>query len=278
MKFIDNIKLYYMGFRDDFSKAQCYETGLHVNKNIVRAFKLYQQAMQQGDARAYFRMAQWHQENGRLNQALEAYCGGAIRNHVPSRRALEKFAADKNVEAIYLMGKVFIKDLNWERAIGCYKTAVTMKHPDAMYELGNIYREERGDVDGRIKIKKNIVEVLGCYRRAATEGSKYALNELVEMSSSNGLAAFHLAEMYRQGEGGLCSNSLRTFFYYAIAARQNHPDAQRYLEQQVKSGDADAQYTWGYYYYLEKGAISEGIHWCVKAEMQGHQQALTYLE
>jgi uncharacterized protein len=84
--------------------------------------------------------------------------------------------------------------------------------------------------------------------------------------------------MYRQGEGGLCSNSLRTFFYYAIAARQNHPDAQRYLEQQVKSGDADAQYTWGYYYYLEKGAISEGIHWCVKAEMQGHQQALTYLE
>ena len=45
MKVIDNIKLYYMGFRDDFSKAQCYEIGLHVNKNFARALELYQQAL-----------------------------------------------------------------------------------------------------------------------------------------------------------------------------------------------------------------------------------------
>ena len=307
----DDITLYFKGYRDPFSKAECYENGTHVSVNFTKALTLYRQAMAQGDARGYYRIGRWYQAEGNVYRSLTAYYGGAVRNHGPSRQALEVYVAEENVEAIFLLGMVMARNSNWERAIALYNQAANMEHPDAMFNLGRIYH--RG-ITGTVTIEIDLNVALGWYRRAADNGSKYALNELVVLSSENGEAEFNLAEMYRLGQGGLYPhmeravevygqssefgeprasfylgqlyengadsvdpNRLRSFSYYALAARQEHPNTHEYLTQQATEGDADAQYALGYHYYREIENIREAVRWCVMAEMREHAEARTYL-
>lgn len=286
MLILDNIKLHFKGYRDDFSKAQCYEQGVHVDKSFDRALALYRQAMSKGDGRAYFRMGQWHQDEGDMGQALLAYYGGALRNDKPSKKSLKKFAKEENREAIYLMGKLFAKRGNWSKALDFFINSATKGNGNALYKLGKLSAQGL-EVEG---IAENVEKAIGWYRQAADQGSKKALAKLQAMSSTLGLACFHLAKMYELGEGGLPSDPakalellrqssdlgephasfylgelydygahkiypdrLKAATYYALAAKQNSQEAKKRLKVLGLSGDVNAQYALGYHYYRDLG-------------------------
>jgi uncharacterized protein len=296
MKFVDRIKLFVNGYHDLFSQGECYEFGKHVEQNFEQALVLYQQAMDEGDPRAYFRMAQWYQTEKKLPQALRAYYEGAIRGHEQSKQSLKALAEDGDADAALFRGHVEVAGSHWEAAMGWYRTAVCLgskyalgellKHSVSnqnacfqlaqmyefdMYESGKNKDEDEGEDKDEDKEEDNggsspqMVKAVQFYEQASQLGESRA--------------SFRLGQLFEPGEEkkDIKPERLKSYRYYARAARQHHPQAQSHLEPLASAGDVDAQYALGFHYYHEEGDISQAADWCVKAHRQGHLQALAYL-
>jgi TPR repeat protein len=339
LKALDNLKLYYAGCRDTFSKAECYETGRYIKHNFNEALELYQQAMREDDPRAYFRIAQWQEKSGELSTALSTYYLGALKNHQPCSVALQEWAekevAEKNLAA-FLVGKLWKKKQDWQQAVGWYQKAAENGHVEAMFQTALCYQNanhpekakewfeqaaNNNHADSLFQLgqyyltkPREIDKALNYYKEAAVQGSKYALHALADMSTTNGAACYLLAEMYEQGEGGLQDNLEKSikfyvqagelkwsqanfrlgqlyengekglakdqstsYGYYALAACQGDLKAKTHLIQLAAAENAEAQYALGYKYYRPQGEFSEAIKWCIKADINDSSAVLPYL-
>lgn len=101
-------------------------------------------------------------------------------------------------------------------------------------------------------------------------------DQLERLANLDSEFAYFLAQAYEGGTDGFSQDRLKSYHYYALAARQNHTEAKKQLEQ-LASSNPDAQYVLGRHYYAEKDLILEAAHWCVYAEIQEHKLALKYL-
>lgn len=220
--------LFFRGFTNDLRKGECYEQGLHVEKDIDAALDCYLQASRQDSGQGlqgYMRLGQLYEEKQDLAQALEAYLTAARRwEFVGAKENLLRLGNTGDPLAEYYCGVLFELEQNWQEAEKWYQKATDKQFALAMYVRGQLYEKDRLSKDRRVMIKKDIEKALYWYYQAAINFSKHGLDALVTRASTDAQASLYLAKMYAFGPN-IVKNISRAFDYYQQAYRLGNVEA-----------------------------------------------------
>jgi len=144
--------------------GHCYDNGIGVEKDISKAVRLYQRAIDMGNPLAMFNLAVCY----KYGQGVEKDLSKAV--------GLYQQAADmgnsnamNNLGNCYNHGQGVEKDIS--KAVGLYQRAADMGNPLAMFNLGYCYSNGIG-------VEKDISKAVELYQRAAEKGDKTALTNL----------------------------------------------------------------------------------------------------
>jgi TPR repeat protein len=192
------------------SQAQMYRQGKFGEPDLGKAKRLYEQAVEKGDAGAMFNLAQMYRrgEFGEpdLDKAKGLYEQAVDKGHA---------GAMNNLAQMYRRGDFGEPDL--DKAKGLYEQAVDKGHAGAMNNLALMYMHgEFGEPD--------LDKAKELYEQAVDKGHAGAMNNLAlmythgefgepDLDKANGLyeqavekgdagAMFNLAQIYRRGEFG----------------------------------------------------------------------------
>lgn len=252
--------------------GDCYSMGIHVELDYPKAFKFYERAAEQGDARAQNNLGFLYSAGEGISmdstKAIEYYKKSAEQGYI---------GALYNLGCTYASGEGVEKDL--QKAIEYFEKA--SQDIRALYALGEIYFEGKGP------IPKDEVKGIEYFNLAAEKGDAYAQNTL-------GL-------IYEQGKG-VVRNPQIAFEYYEKAAEQDYVTAQinagicyeygqgvtknlqkafEWYEKAAKQGHPRAQWTLGLFYEEGRGVVGidlkKAFEWYEKAAAQGYSQAIERL-
>ncbi|GBC19526.2 kinase-like domain-containing protein [Rhizophagus irregularis DAOM 181602=DAOM 197198] len=252
-----------------FSLANCYKNGKGTEKNLEKAFYLYQKTA----------------ANDHINAML--YLSTCYRNGEGTEKSLEKAfywcqkAAEKgqinamyNLAVHYKHGEGIEK--NFEKAFYWCQKAAEKGQIDAMYSLAVRYKHGEG-------IEKNFEKAFHWYQKAAEKEHIIAMFNLVihyyygKGTKKNLEKAFHwcqkaaekgqinvmfkLAIFYRNGERTE-KNFEKAFYWYQKAAEKDHIIAMFDLANFYKNGKG-----------TEKN-LEKAFHWYQKAAKKSHIDAI----
>lgn len=305
------------GYYDDVSKGDCYEQGILVDQDLEVAVSFYRKAAEQGNAEGLFRLGRYHFKLAHIADAAKYYALAAARIHEAARSALLALtaAADTNGVADYHLALLFTHEQNWALARNHYQRAIAHHYPDAAYQLGLLYMENRlTPTGGAIIIGQNISEALRYYKIAASEYSFAGLNAIMELIGTSSKASFYLGELYASIEGIPSKNMARAIEYYTLSSEKGDPDAPFRLGEIFELGAEgvaiNLQRACGHYlcaakrrnisalnklreiarakvieaqlslhdYFLSQGNKLEAIQWAMRASEQKHSGMQRYLD
>lgn len=269
---LERIKLYRRGIRGDFSIAECYETGQHVAQDIDMACLYYRKAIIQGDKRAFGKLGQLYERQGKIYQALNIYYKGALQADLNAKEHLLRWVISEDVEVATVamtecyIGIIFEHELNWEKAQEWYRKAIAKQHAYAMYRLGCLYQSDRvSRTSHRVVITKDILGELNCYKQSAAWGDARALDQLVTIIPIEPIASLYLAQLCESTYG-------------------NIPRAAEYYEKSSSFGNRDAAFRLGQLY--EEGTLKKtkttnvqaACKYYLVAANHLHQESISALE
>ncbi|RIA87332.1 hypothetical protein C1645_726618, partial [Glomus cerebriforme] len=183
-----------------YNLARCYERGIGVEKNNIKAFEYYKKSADQGHLNAQSELGYCYYDGigTELNiaKAFELYKIAAERGHI---------VAQNNLGALYEKGKGTEKNL--EKAIYWYNKAAENGSYLAQDNLGRCYRFGIG-------VEKNDVKAFEYYKKSADQ--------------ENLDAQYHLGYYYDSGIGTEV-NKTKALELYKIASERGHIIAQHML-------------------------------------------------
>ncbi len=266
----NKLTLYFKGFRDDFSQAECFQQGIHVPKNTNKAWQLYHRAADHNHPTACFRLGQLEEQQQNLLEAFEYYCKAAFNGHMEAKNYLlqlaRKFHTPFTTNAIAFSSTEVFEEKPQLHRVEYAPSSFSQKpqnpkHNRALatreYEISGLTSEsiddkkvlwdstlKKGPVMYRIgqlyqHIEKDNGAAFVWYHRATNEGHTEALNTLVQLSSSDPQAALHLAQLYEEGRC-MSKNMVRAFEYYANAASLGASEAHYRLAEWFEIGLLEA--------------------------------------
>lgn len=275
-----------------------HKSGLGVDKNYGKAFKLFQQAAKQGYADAQNNLGIMYGNGEEVTKnykkAFKWFYQAAVQGHVD---------AQYNVGIMYKNG--WVVDKNYKKAFKWFYQAAKEGHVAAQNNLGIMYGNGKG-------IAKDYYEASKFFQRAVIQGYADAQNNLGMMykngcgvvknykkafklfqqaaNQKHAAARYALGQMYEQGKGVEKDEEKATELYIKTA-NQGHRKAsytlgklalkgnklgQKWIIEKAEKKDKEAQYTLGKMY--EKGIGIErdeekAIKLYIQAVKQGHLDA-----
>ena len=200
--------LYLLGYRDDISLGKCFHYGIHTQKDLKVARTYYLQALKAKKYLAFHQLSLLSRDEGRIG------------------------------ESFYYLGLYYEQAKDWEQALAAYEKAANENHVFAMYRAGKLFAVDRLSKQHQVIIKKDIIEELLWYRKAAANYSAHALDALLELSAKEPKASLHLAQMYEQGEIGNKKVMSTAFNYYEKAHEMQEQAATCRLGRFYELGEA----------------------------------------
>lgn len=177
-----------------YALGRCYELGLGMQTNFVKAVECYQLAIDKhDDLLSYYRLA-WCYEKGigvqkNLKQAVKCYQVCAQRGYAPALSQLG-----------YCYQEGLGVEVSISQAFAVYQQAANKGHAGAQANLALFY--EKG-----IFVQPNLSEAIRYYQKAAAQGQVNA--------------QFTLGHLYGNGFG-VTRNLIQAKYYYNLAAAQGH--------------------------------------------------------
>jgi TPR repeat protein len=158
----------------------------------------------------------------------------AFKNHELALNALVEASNKDSPLALYYLGQVYEYQAKRQMAIDCYEKAAIKNNLLAMFNLAQIFSQDR-EIEPCIILSKDLSLQLKWLRKAAIGGYKPALDLLLVLSEKEGKVAFEVANLYESGE---------------LDGKEDFPTALRYLKTAAKLQDVDASYRLGNIYEL----------------------------
>ena len=268
--------------------GKCYENGLDVEVDLVKANGWYEKAAKQGHVEAQFHLGynyeQGHGVHNNYDLAMEWYQKAAEQGFVDAQVNLgylsyrlhyyddglmwfQKAAEQGNAEAQYEVGNYYddgiLKEADYDKALEWYEKAAEQGYSKAQYELG--YYFEKG-----LGVKKDFDKALEWYQKAAKQGYKLALEkcrkatvdgnvkaiESLKKAAEQGYAdaQFELGHIYEDGLG-VEANLDQAIDWYQKAAELGNKEAFEKCRMAAVEGNIKA------------------IEWFKKAAEQGNVDA-----
>ncbi len=167
-----------------------YERGFGVPLNLDKAYDYYSKAAEAGDGKSALKMGQAYQTGiGRPQNTKAAY------------KWFVEAAKKNNDEAQYIIGNLYFKDDNFERANQLFMLSAMQGNSDAQFELGNIYFEGNG-------VPQDYTQAISWYNLSANQGNVSAQLKLADLYSSEAVK-------------GVVLNPVMAHFWYNLIAAYN---------------------------------------------------------
>lgn len=254
-----------------FYVAHMYEHNL---KQIERALPFYEKASQQRFGEATYILGNIYAQ-GPANIAIDIakacryYMTASQQGYHSSISLLQSLAQQGHAEAQYVLGYEYYRNRNdiSSAVIWCLK-AEAQGHQAATSYL-------RGDFSKEIywEIAETYISLQGNSKKNQAKAVEFSIK-----ASDLGLvnASLFLAKIFYQGNKSINRDIVKAYHYFIIAGKQGDLSALNTLEKYATTGDKEAQFALADY-YSNTSNIEKAIHWYVKAEIQGHKKARTYL-
>lgn len=222
--------------------AKSYEDGRGVIKNRDHADFFYLKAAAAGACRYY------HYLGDLYDRGIE---GELELNHQKAKEYFYDGAKAMHSESLIRLERIVQAESN----------------PEWLYKVATIYEITLNDK----------IMALSWYWQAAQQGYQAADARLRELSLLDPEFAYEVAITYDQEEASSENDRQKALYYYAVAYRLGHAEAEFKLKMMVELEDPGAQYALGYHYYHANKQWKEAAYWCMKAAEKNHPDAKQYL-
>jgi len=283
--------------------GRCFEEGLGVRKDEVKAAKLHRKAAEQGFAPAQVSLAicyeeggglaqdqreavKWYRKaaeqgysHGELNLGLCYYLGeGVSRNIGEAVKWLRKAAEQGQVKAQFVLGLCFQEGgTRWHsvEALRWFRKAAEKGDSSAQFELAARYAAGNG-------VAQDKVEAAKWFRKAAEQGHEDAqFNLALCYAAGEGVYQdkVEAAKWFRKAaEKGHAAAQFRLAVCYELGegVTQDKTEAARWLRKAAEQGETEAQFKLGVCYYDGEGVTQDkakAAKWFREAAEKGHAGA-----
>ncbi|POG66371.1 hypothetical protein GLOIN_2v1879909 [Rhizophagus irregularis DAOM 181602=DAOM 197198] len=255
-----------------FNLANKYKDGEGTEKNLEKAFHLYQKAAKKNHTEAMFNLAKRYYNGEGTEKNLEKafhWCQKAAENdHINAMNDLaiyynngkgteknlekafywyQKAAENSNEIAMFNLAICYENgegtETNLERAFYWYQKVAENGNEIAMFNLATFYNRGKGT-------EKNLEKAFYWYQKVAENGFKEAMNSL--------------AICYENGEG-IEKNLEKAFYWYQKAAENGYTDAMFNIAVCYENGEG-----------AEKN-LEKAFYWHQKAAENGDEEAMNSL-
>ena len=257
--FVDLLKKYNLGNhadgiadKDDIEQNIAYAQKHEHQGNFDKAFQLYKEAADKGNAEAQFYVAEYYykfyneeivlsneDKNNAFKKAAEYYEKAALQDHAKAQYTYYKLYHELKEEKREHFLDNLISVFDQDRALIYLKRAAEHGNADAQYELGDCYNYGEGT-------EKDSEKAFEWYLKAAKQGHSDA--------------QYELGECYRFGFGTE-ENPEKAFEWCMKAAKQDNSNAQYEVGLCYKTG------------YGTEENPEEAFKWFIKAAEQDDSDA-----
>ncbi len=199
-----------------------------------------------------------------------------------NKAALERMnlLANCYVSCAYELGSAYESSHHYRKAFTYYLITAKKRYEKGLAGLERVI-SKLNDVTLKFQLAQvyennfnNKELALKYFKILADQGHKMALSRMLVLAKRDANCAYELAKSYENE----ASNKENAYQYYVFAMQNKHSRASDDLTALAESGDSEAQYALGFFYYYPNKNFSKAIHWCLLAAEQQHDNAINYIK